>query len=141
MAKKADKNKTTIYGLVKLYEDKISELQNLLDSTEQNEFLVKCQKEELRALNRKISHLENLLESKQATIGLNNPDYTIGKKRNHLTIIGYGKDSGDRVRLLCRCDCGNIRLIHQWHWANDKVKSCGCMHDELCRNNSRKEIV
>ena len=136
MVKQADKNKTTVYGLVKLYEDKISELQNLLDSTEQNEFLVKCQKQEINILSSKIKQLEYQLSLSKSSIGMNDPIYDIGNKKNHLTIIGYAKDGDGHTRLVCRCDCGNIRLENQTWWRQGIVKSCGCKSAELAKQNN-----
>ncbi len=135
----AEERDTTIYGLYAELLKENKQLKCQIDNTEQNEFLVRCQKHEIKTLEKTVHKLEKDLEGKPYVchIGTGNPDFEIGKKRNYLTIIGYGKDNDDRTRLICRCDCGNIRLVHQWFWQNDKVKSCGCMHDELCR----KEVV
>lgn len=54
----------------------------------------------------------------------------IGKKNNFLTIIGY-KTIDRRRKFVCRCDCGNICYEVPKNWVDGKVKSCGCMHDDL----------
>lgn len=134
----AEERDTTIYGLYAELLKENKQLKCRIDNTEQNEFLVRCQKHEIKTLEKTVHKLEKDLEGKPYAchIGTGNPDFEIGKKRNYLTIIGYGKDNDDRTRLICRCDCGNIRLVQQWWWQNDKVKSCGCKHDELALINN-----
>lgn len=135
----AEEHDTTIYGL---YMDLIREnekLKSQIDNTEQNDFLIKCLKHEVKSLEKTIRKLERDLEIKSyvCNIGSDNPEFEIGRKNNFLTIIGYAKDYDNRTRLVCKCDCGNIRVVHGTAWKTGKVKSCGCMHDALCR----KEVV
>lgn len=137
----ADKRDCTIYQMFKKLIEESSNIQN-------NDFMVDCLKQENRQLLKSVKQLEhykslyeNELHKKNLHIGLDDETYRIGEKRNYLTIIGYGKDYDNRTRLICKCDCGEIKLIGQHHWKTGVVKSCGCMHDELCRDNSRKEIV
>lgn len=59
-------------------------------------------------------------------------EWAIGNKNNHLTIIGYTKaKENNGKKLVCRCDCGRIVLENGVLWENGKVKSCGCMREDL----------
>lgn len=127
----AEERNVTVYKLYKSLLDDNKRLKDEIDNTQQNEFLVKCQKQELKRLNGKVNLLEQQLSQKKSTIGMQNPVFDIGNKRNYLTIIGYCKDTSGKTCLVCRCDCGNIRVEGGSVWLNDKVKSCGCKHDEL----------
>lgn len=64
-------------------------------------------------------------------VGVEDDRFAIGEKRNHLTIVGYAKDNFGITRLVCQCDCGNLKIENQFFWLEGKVKSCGCMHDQL----------
>ena len=131
----AEEHNTTIYGLFKDLLNENERLKKQIDNTEQNEFLVRCQKQEIKSLSQKVAILQRELDEKPklTSIGTDNPDYNIGEKRNYLTIIGYAKDYDGRTRLVCLCDCGNVRLENQSLWRAGKVKSCGCKHDELVK--------
>ena len=56
--------------------------------------------------------------------------YKIGDKYNSLTIIDIER-GGDRTRLTCECDCGNIKGgLHPHKVKSGKTKTCGCgAHD------------
>ena len=131
----AEERDTTIYGLYAELLKENKQLKCQIDNTEQNEFLVRCQKHEIKTLEKTVHKLEKDLEDKPYVchVGTDNPDFEIGKKRNYLTIIGYGKDNGNQTRPICRCDCGNIKLVNGTLWKTGKVKSCGCKHDELAK--------
>ena len=124
----AEERNVSIYKLYKSLLDDNKRLKAEIDNTQQNEFLVKCQKQEIKGLSRKVAKLERELEEKPkiCSLGSDNPELEIGKKRNYLTIIGYAKDYDGHTRIVCRCDCGAIRVENGWFWLNDKVKSCGC---------------
>ena len=54
-----------------------------------------------------------------------NKDYT-GQKFNHLTVI---KELGSS-KILCRCDCGNIKEYVKNPVVKGNIKSCGCITRE-----------
>lgn len=41
-------------------------------------------------------------------------------------------------KYLCQCDCGNKLYVRVDNLLNGTTKSCGCIHDELFRQNSQK---
>lgn len=56
----------------------------------------------------------------------------VGKKSHKLTCIGYEipKKVG-RLKLICRCDCGNITKIYPYQFSGNKIQSCGCRKENL----------
>lgn len=63
-----------------------------------------------------------------------------GKKFNMLYVI---KDSGKRsksrgVYWVCRCNCGNIKLVEGRLLKTGNTKSCGCYHKSLEWQTSKK---
>ena len=54
------------------------------------------------------------------------------------TVECLGKNGKEYVWLL-RCDCGNTIQLPVSHFCGGKTKSCGCLRQETCRNNSRFE--
>lgn len=69
-------------------------------------------------------------------------DYT-GKRFGRLTAIRRGEDAiapnGKHiVRYLCKCDCGNEKLIRKMHLTRGSIVSCGCYQRERLGNRRRK---
>ena len=54
----------------------------------------------------------------------------IGRKNNRLTVVGITKDEKKHRKFVCKCDCGNIKLIEPCFWEKGIVKSCGCLSEE-----------
>ena len=45
-----------------------------------------------------------------------------------------GKDDKGRYLWLCRCDCGNEKIIVGDYLSSGRVKSCGCLKEEHLKN-------
>lgn len=58
----------------------------------------------------------------------------IGQKFGRLTVLEY---KGNR-KWLCRCDCGNEKIIGKSDLTSGKTKSCGCYHKEQCQKLNGK---
>lgn len=57
-----------------------------------------------------------------------------GKKFNRLTVIERaGKDKHGNSLWLCKCDCGNEKIIKGRNLKINHTKSCGCLHSELSK--------
>jgi hypothetical protein len=57
-----------------------------------------------------------------------------GRKVGRWTVIeAAGKDHAGRYRWLCRCECGNEKEVTSYSLNKGKSLSCGCYHDERCR--------
>ena len=54
----------------------------------------------------------------------------IGRKFNKLTIISQEESIGYSKRWLCRCDCGQEKIVYQGALVAGATKSCGCYNKE-----------
>ena len=63
----------------------------------------------------------------------------IGKKYNHLEIIGFEYDKNNHRMAKCKCDCGNVKLLVATSVVDGVVKSCGCMTSKLLHDAFWKE--
>lgn len=66
----------------------------------------------------------------------------IGHRFTRLVAIkrmGYNKSG--YICWLCKCDCGNYKVISGDHLRSGNTKSCGCLHQEQCRINGKRSCV
>lgn len=57
----------------------------------------------------------------------NNIDELLGKKFGLLTVVERAEnDNYGRPRYLCKCDCGNTKVIYANNLKTGHTKSCGC---------------
>lgn len=67
----------------------------------------------------------------------------IGEKFGRLTVLEDAPDktykNGGRDRIeKCQCDCGNIVYVKLGKLKSGHTKSCGCYHDECCKQRATK---
>ena len=67
----------------------------------------------------------------------------IGQKYGRLTVIDRAEDyispSGDHVACwLCKCDCGNEKVVKGSSLKRGNTKSCGCLAREISSESLRK---
>ena len=41
---------------------------------------------------------------------------------------------------VCKCDCGNIKVLRPSEVKSGKIRSCGCLHDEVCSKKATKFV-
>lgn len=72
--------------------------------------------------------------------GNNNDENWIGQKFGMLTVIGFEKKErpGRGWNWKVKCDCGKEKIVSPSDVKNGKTRSCGCLHDELCRKRATK---
>lgn len=58
-----------------------------------------------------------------------------GKKYNRLTPIEIKYRKNSRNYWLCRCDCGNYKIVQESNIKSGAVKSCGCLKAEAQKGN------
>ena len=51
----------------------------------------------------------------------------IGKKYNMLTIVSWGGRKLGQPQYLCKCDCGNEKVVNYSKITSNGTKSCGCL--------------
>ena len=65
----------------------------------------------------------------------------IGEKFNKLTIIDlYRKDKRSRKYYLCKCDCGNTKVVRYDCLTSNNTQSCGCALKESAKRNGNKNF-
>lgn len=56
----------------------------------------------------------------------------IGQRFGRLTVLRYDHSNKYNVRyFLCRCDCGNEKVVQRSALMSGATKSCGCLNEEL----------
>lgn len=70
-----------------------------------------------------------------------------GQKFNRLTVLSLhhkvqhyrnGRPNGNMYYYTCMCDCGNITIVSSSFLKSGKVKSCGCLKIEKCKDSKNK---
>lgn len=59
----------------------------------------------------------------------------IGKKFGRLTVLKEIKTKYKDKYYLCRCICGNEKIVRGTHLTANKIVSCGCYRDEKIRQS------
>jgi hypothetical protein len=66
----------------------------------------------------------------------------VGKRFGRLVVIGRADDiDPGRPRWLCRCDCGNERVVRGISLRKGDTKSCGCIQKERMKLLSESHIT
>lgn len=66
-----------------------------------------------------------------------------GKRFGRLVVFGISDRHKDNAckYLECKCDCGNICTVRGDALKSGETQSCGCIHDELLRENLKKAML
>jgi hypothetical protein len=62
-------------------------------------------------------------------------DYT-GMRFSHLTVISFHERKNNNTYWLCKCDCGNEKVININGLRNGTIKACGCLRGGKPKNNN-----
>lgn len=63
----------------------------------------------------------------------------IGEKFTKLEVIErFPENKGNRSQWICKCDCGNEKIVLGKLLLNGHVKSCGCLNDQRRRERSKE---
>lgn len=87
----------------------------------------------------------DLRSNRITTCGHNSLIDITGKKFNRLTVIRkmdieeYDYDTNEGSRWECRCDCGNITYVRGTDIRLGRIRSCGCLRDEMAKYNLSKK--
>jgi len=64
-----------------------------------------------------------------------------GKRFGRLVVLEeVGVEKGNKLRWLCKCDCGVERAARGSHLKCGNIKSCGCLRDELSSERAKGRI-
>lgn len=62
-----------------------------------------------------------------------------GKIFGRLTAIKYiGKSKGKQTLWECKCDCGNIAIVHHQNLKSGHTSSCGCYNSEVASEREKE---
>ena len=61
-----------------------------------------------------------------------------GKRYGRLVVIERTKNKGSKTAWLCKCDCGNEKIVTGDGLNRGNTKSCGCLSKEIARNRQYK---
>ena len=66
-----------------------------------------------------------------------------GQKFGRLTVVSKSKEHSTKVKWLCKCDCGNEKLVSVIgsNLKSGYTKSCGCLLKEKLFERNKKENV
>lgn len=63
-----------------------------------------------------------------------------GQKFGKLTVLNYhSKDLCGKSKWLCKCGCGNKKVIVSSSLKDGKTKSCGCLHKNITKTHGMKK--
>jgi len=62
----------------------------------------------------------------------------IGRKFGKLLVVSTAENAGRRTMWLCKCDCGNTKVINADPLNRGLTKSCGCLTKETTAKRSFK---
>jgi len=66
----------------------------------------------------------------------------IGEVRGRLTVLEYaGKNKHKNKQWLCRCECGNEKVITTSNLNYGKTKSCGCLKSEFIHDKHKNALI
>lgn len=68
------------------------------------------------------------------------PLETVGKRFGKLVVIDLGDQSvvREKMRFLCKCDCGREKVVARYHLRSGAIDNCGCNKREQAAIQRRK---
>lgn len=61
----------------------------------------------------------------------------VGTKFTRLTVISHADKKHKMKRYLCKCDCGNEKIIYRSSLIQGRSKSCGCLQKQLMTTHGK----
>lgn len=74
---------------------------------------------------------------------MNKIEVNAGDKYGRLTVVELaGRDKGGGLLYLCKCDCGNEKIVVKGNLVSGRTKSCGCfLKEETSRRRKKTNKV
>ena len=63
-----------------------------------------------------------------------------GQKFGRLTVIERAENKGKQTCWLCKCECGNEKVVTGYCLKNGHTNSCGCLRKETTKKQGKKNI-
>lgn len=91
--------------------------------------------------NETIANKDSLLKGDKKScgciIGKNNFQDLSGKRFGNLTVIKRVNNSkNNKPQWLCKCDCGNFRIVRSDNLKSGRIISCGCKN--ICKQHRKR---
>ena len=61
-----------------------------------------------------------------------------GKRFGMLTVLGYDHSFNHNTYWLCKCDCGNTKVVKRGSLMSGDIVSCGCYRNAMFMKNRQK---
>jgi hypothetical protein len=65
----------------------------------------------------------------------------IGLKINRLTIVDFKKEISKPISVMLKCECGNVIIKPMKAFLRGRIKSCGCLSQEISRHAKIKKEI
>lgn len=66
----------------------------------------------------------------------------VGDRYGRLLVVSHsGKDKRNKHLWLCKCDCGNEKIIVSDNLSSGKSNSCGCLKSEFLANSGTTGVA
>ena len=65
----------------------------------------------------------------------------IGERHERLEVIEYAYTKNNKTYWLCKCDCGNTKVIQRSHFTSGLYPSCGCLKLEKLHKKRFKDLT
>lgn len=66
--------------------------------------------------------------------------YYIGERFGRLTVISHHHKQNTRHFVVCRCDCGRLKIVSTSDLKSHRTFSCGCLSRELREERKKNKI-
>lgn len=72
----------------------------------------------------------------------NNSTEWLNSKFGRLTVIDFAHAEAPARgwNWVCRCECGVVKVLRPFEVKSGKIRSCGCLHDEVCAQKATKFV-
>ena len=71
----------------------------------------------------------------------NSPNLTGRKFGNLIALCRYESGLNGKSAWICKCDCGNKKVVRTTDLLSGKTKSCGCMRSASAKNTGIKNAI
>ena len=65
----------------------------------------------------------------------------IGQKFGRLKVVEQSNNLHNRIAWLCKCNCGNYKVVTSTDLKTNKVRSCGCLRKETTIKTTQKNAT
>ena len=64
-----------------------------------------------------------------------------GQIFGRLTVIEPAQNKNNKTYWLCKCECGNTKIVSTSSLRSNRCQSCGCLHKEITAKTNKERII